>query len=232
MKVAVIPARGGSKRIPKKNIRDFCGRPIIEYSISAAIQTKLFDRIIVSTDDPEIRQVAQRSGAEVPFLRPAGLSDDYSGTNAVVKHAVEWLHHSGTPVEYACCLYATAPFIRPDDLHSGLARLKHSGKAFAFSVTSFDFPVQRAIRLDTDCAITPMYSESIDARSQDLESAFHDAAQFYWGTAKAFIDDLDMYSGNSVGVVLPRHRVQDIDTTEDWIRAELMFKVLEHADKY
>jgi N-acylneuraminate cytidylyltransferase len=231
MKLAVIPARGGSKRIPKKNIRDFCGRPVIEYSIEAAIQTKLFDRILVSTDDDEIRRIALNAGVEVPFLRPSNLSDDYSGTNDVVKHAIEWFRDKGTPVEYACCLYATAPFIRADDVCAGFSMLQKSGKSFAFSVTTFDFPVQRSVRLTPDGAIAAMQPDFINARSQDLEPAFHDAAQFYWGKAEAFVLNMDMYAETAAGVVLPRHRVQDIDTNEDWIRAELMFRALSLSDK-
>jgi len=146
--VAIIPARGGSKRIPRKNIRIFAGKPIIAYSIEAALQSALFDRVIVSTDDEEISDVAQNWGAEVPFLRPKEIADDYCGTNDVVKHCLQWLESSGTPAQHACCIYATAPFVQPKFLREGYDKLVESGKSFAFSVTSFPFPIQRALKIN------------------------------------------------------------------------------------
>lgn len=231
MKVAVIPARGGSKRIPRKNIRLFAGKPIIAYSIRAALESGCFDRVIVSTDDPEIASVAREWGAETPFLRPASIADDQTGTNAVVKHALGWLIEHGVPAEFVCCIYATAPFVRVGYLKEGLARLLASGCSYSFSVTSFTFPIQRAVRITPDGSVEAIWPENIFRRSQDLEEAYHDAGQFYWGTAEAFLNDVVIFSKDSVPVVLPRHLVQDIDTFEDWRRAELMFRVLqeEHA---
>lgn len=226
MKVAVIPARGGSKRIPRKNIKDFLGRPMLAYPIEAALRSGLFDRVIVSTDDDEIADVALRYGAEVPFRRPVSLSDDHTGTNAVVKHALAWLIKQGQIPEYACCIYATAPFLTPESLQAGWRQLIKSGKSFAFSVATFAFPVQRALRLASDGAIEAMYPENIFRRSQDLEEAYHDAGQFYWGRAQAFMDDVVTFSSASVPVILPRYLVQDIDTLEDWRRAEAMVEVL------
>lgn len=223
MRAAVIPARGGSKRIPRKNIREFCGQPMIAWSIRAALTSGCFDRIIVSTDDPEIAATAVRFGAEAPFLRPAQLADDYTGTTAVVQHAVNELQAVGEHCDEVCCLYATAPFVVADDLRRGLDLLRAGGGDYAFSVTSFAFPIQRALRIDAAQRISLFQPEHADTRSQDLEEAFHDAGQFYWGTAKAWLDARVIYGPDSTPVYLPRHRVQDIDTLEDWERAELMF---------
>lgn len=227
MKVAVIPARGGSKRIPRKNVRDFLGRPMIAYSIDAARRAGLFDRIIVSTEDDEIAGVAERYGAEVPFRRPPELADAHTGTNAVVKHALLWLGEHGVAPEYACCIYATAPFLRPALLRAGWEALQRSGKDFAFSVTTFPFPIQRALRVTREGCVEPIHPENVFRRSQDLEESYHDAGQFYWGKARAFLDDVVTFSSASVPVIVPRHRVQDIDTIEDWRRAEAMVKALE-----
>lgn len=227
MKVAIIPARGGSKRIPRKNIRPFAGKPIIAHSIAAALDSGCFDRVIVSTDDPEIAAVAREWGAETPFVRPPELSDDHTGTNAVVKHALRWLADQGTPASHACCIYATAPFVQAGYLREGLASLLARGRGYAFSVTSFPFPIQRAVRINAEGSVEAIWPENIFRRSQDLEEAFHDAGQFYWGTAEAFLGDEVVFSPASVPVVLPRHLVQDIDTFEDWRRAELMFRVIQ-----
>ena len=222
MRLAVIPARGGSKRIPRKNIRLFGGRPIIAYSIAAARESGLFDRIVVSTDDAEIADVAMQYGAEVPFLRPHEIADDYTGTNAVVKHAIQWFDGRGELVDYACCIYATAPFLRSKYLREGFEKLSASDRSFAFSVTSFAFPIQRSIRISAAGTVEVLYPEHMFTRSQDLPEAFHDAGQFYWGRAEAFLSDVVLFSPASLPVVLPRYLVQDIDTMEDWYRAELM----------
>jgi len=224
--VAIIPARGGSKRIPRKNIRPFAGKPIIGYSIAAARACGLFDRILVSTDDTEIATVARACGAETPFVRPADLADDHTGTNAVAAHALAWLADQGQAAAAACCIYATAPFITPDDLRRGHELLMKSGKSFVFSATTFAFPIQRAVRLLHDGGVAPFFPDRIDSRSQDLEPAYHDAAQFYWGLPQAFRDGLPMFAGHSAPIVLPRHRVQDIDTVEDWAEAELLYAAL------
>ena len=227
MKVAIIPARGGSKRIPRKNVRLFAGKPIIAHSIGAALDSGCFDRVIVSTDDAEIAAVAREWGAETPFVRPPELADDHTGTNAVVKHAINWLAEQGTPATYACCIYATAPFVQARYLQEGLARLLERRRGYAFSVTSFPFPIQRAIRINAEGAVEAIWPENIFRRSQDLEEAFHDAGQFYWGSTDAYLTDEVVFSPASVPIVLPRHLVQDIDTFEDWRRAELMFRVIQ-----
>lgn len=224
MKIAVIPARAGSKRIPRKNIRPFAGKPIIAYSIEVAHSVGLFDKIVVSTDDEEIAEVARKFGAETPFMRPPELADDFAGTNLVVKHAIDWFIERGFPVDYACCIYATAPFIKDKYLDEGFEKLVSSGKSFAFSITSFPFPVQRALRINRSGEIEAAYPEYSMTRSQDLEEMYHDAAQFYWGRAEAFMEDISTYSTASVPIVLPRCLVQDIDTPEDWEIAELMLR--------
>ena len=229
-RLAVIPARGGSKRIPRKNLRPFAGVPIIAHSIAAARDSGLFELVFVSTDDEEIAEVARAHGADVPFLRPRELADDHTGTQAVVKQAIEAIAAWRGGPEQVCCLYATAPFVRASDLADGLARLEASGADFAFSVTSFAFPIQRALRLDAAGRVGMFSPEHMATRSQDLEHAWHDAGQFYWGRASAFVAGVPLYSSASVAVPLPRHRVQDIDTEEDWRRAELMFQVLQEEE--
>lgn len=229
MKVAIIPARGGSKRILRKNIRQFCGKPMIAWSIEAALNSACFDRIIVSTDDSEIAEVARQYGAEVPFMRPAELSDDHTGTIPVIHHAIKWFNQRKQHVEQACCLYATAPFVTGEDLRRGLDVLSDNACAYAFSVTSYAFPIQRAIRLTPAGRVEMFNAEHFETRSQDLEEAFHDAGQFYWGHADSWLQGKLIFGPDSLPVILPRHRVQDIDTIEDWVRAEWMFKAMKDS---
>ena len=226
MIIAVIPARGGSKRIPRKNIKLFSGKPIIAWSIEAAIKAKIFDKIIVSTDDDEIANIAIKYGASVPFLRPEKLADDFTGTNSVVKHVIKFLNSNGKNIDYACCIYATAPFLKASYIRQGYNAIIENKIKFAFSVTTFPFPAQRAIRITKESRIEPIWPEFIQDRSQDLEEAFHDAGQFYWGTAEAFLNEDNMYVNNSYPITLPRFLTQDIDTDEDWLQAELIFKAL------
>ena len=224
MKLAVIPARGGSKRIPRKNLREFCGKPMIVHSIHAARDCALFERIIVSTEDPEIAAVARAHGAEVPFMRPAALADDHTGTLAVMRHAVQACRALQWNVEEVCCLYATAPFVTVQDLRRGLELLQGEGVQYAFSATDFDFAIQRAIRLKAGGAVEPVWPENMARRSQDLEPLYHDAGQFYWGRAEAFATELPIFAAHSRAVLLPRARVQDIDTPDDWQRAEWIYR--------
>lgn len=225
--VAIIPARGGSKRIPRKNIKEFCGKPMIAWSIEVALESGCFDRVIVSTDDEEIAAVARQHGAETPFMRPPHLSDDYTGTIPVIRHAVEWLAYHGYTVSQACCIYATAPFVSPEDLKRGQQLLESEACSYAFSVTSYAFPIQRAIRITGGGRVAMFNPEHFQTRSQDLEEAWHDAGQFYWGVAQAWTQERPIFSEDAVPVTLPRHRVQDIDTPEDWIRAEWLFKAMQ-----
>ena len=227
MKVAIIPARGGSKRIPRKNIKEFCGKPMIAWSIEAALKSGCFDRVIVSTDDQEIADVAQQYGAQVPFMRPAELSDDYAGTIPVIKQAIEWLNKNEQAPNLVCCLYATAPFVSAEDIQQGLKQLEQTQASYAFTVTSYAFPIQRAIKITATNHVEMFASEHFNTRSQDLEEAYHDAGQFYWGTAEAWTTEKMIFGTESTPVILPRHRVQDIDTPEDWMRAEWLFKAMQ-----
>lgn len=224
MNLAIIPARGGSKRIPGKNIKLFAGKPLIAYSIAAAQQSALFDAIWVSTDSEKVAEVALEYGADVPFMRPAELSDDFVGTGPVTQHAIQYATEHGLKPDYCCCIYATAPFLQSAYLQQGLLQLQAAkDKCFAFSCTSFAFPVQRALSLQGG-GVAPMYPEFIGKRSQDLTEAFHDAGQFYWGTREGFLSKKRMFSEYAIPIILPRHLVQDIDTLEDWQRAELMYQ--------
>jgi len=227
MSLCVIPARGGSKRIPRKNVREFCGQPMIAWSIEAALRSGCFERIIVSTDDPQIAEVARQYGASVPFMRPPELSDDYTGTVPVIRHALQRVREEGSEPARVCCLYATAPFVRAEDLQRGFEVLDATACDYAFSVTSYAFPIQRAIRLAADERVEMFHPEHLNTRSQDLEEAYHDAGQFYWGTAQAWDESRPIFSRASSAVLLPRHRVQDIDTDEDWQRAEWLFKAMQ-----
>jgi N-acylneuraminate cytidylyltransferase len=229
MNVAIIPARGGSKRIPRKNIREFCGRPMIAWSIKAANESGLFDHVIVSTDDEEIAQIATREGAEVPFRRPPELANDHAGTLPVIRHAVNWLTLQGAPVTHACCIYATAPFLRPADLAKAKTTLDEAELDFVFSITRFSFPIQRALKLGSDHSLSMFWPEHELTRSQDLPPAYHDAGQFYWGTSHAWQTSDRIYSSHCRGLELPAERVQDIDTEEDWAQAEFKFRSLQYA---
>jgi N-acylneuraminate cytidylyltransferase len=221
----VIPARGGSKRIPRKNIRPFHGRPMLAWPVTAAKASALFDRIVVSTDDPEIAEVARAAGAETPFLRPAELADDHGGVAPVVRHAIEAL---GLKTGFVCLVYPTAPTLRPEHLRAGFEALAaRPDKAYALSVASFPAPIQRGLRIGPDGALEAIHPEHRLTRSQDLEPAFHDAGQFCWGRTQAWLDGAVIFSNASLPVELPRWLVQDIDTPEDWRRAELMFAALE-----
>ena len=226
MNIAVIPARGGSKRIPRKNIKLFCGKPMIAWSIEAAVESGCFDRVIVTTDDAEIAAVAKEWGADVPFMRPPELSDDFAGTIPVIAHAVDWLEAQNLQPKAVCCLYATAPFVQADDLRRGLEILREQAVDYAFSMTSYAFPIQRAIKLTENGRVSMFYPEHFNSRSQDLDESYHDAGQFYWGTVDAWRQHKSIFSEEAAPVLLPRHRVQDIDTPEDWVRAEWMFKTL------
>ena len=230
MRLCIIPARGGSKRIPRKNIKEFCGQAMIGYSIEAAITSQCFDKVIVSTDDQEIAEIAKSFGAEVPFIRPDELANDHAATIPVVKHAIEWFDEQGQLPTDVCCLYATAPFIQSQTISKAFQQLQESEADYCFSVTSFAFPIQRSIRITQDGKVDMFYPENFNVRSQDLEEAYHDAGQFYWGKAQAFKDELPIFSETASPYILPRYLVQDIDTMEDWIRAEAMHRVLQETD--
>lgn len=224
MKVAVIPARGGSKRIPRKNVRAFLGKPMIAYSIEAAINSGVFDQVIVSTEDVEIAQVAKTYGATAPFSRPDELSDDHTETVPVIKHAIEALGLSSNDV--VCCLYATAPFVLPSAMSDAVNMLIDGDLDYVFPVTAFNYPIQRALKLDDDGEVTMFDSSKYHVRSQDLEPAFHDVGQFYVGCCSAWLNEKPIFTSHSKGVLIPSYLAQDIDDEEDWIRAELMYRSL------
>jgi len=226
VKLCVIPARGGSKRIPRKNIKYFNGKPMIAYSIEAALKSNCFDQVIVSTDDQEIANISKSYGAEVPFIRPEELADDYAGTLPVIKQAIEWFDKNDQSPAEVCCLYATAPFVQVESLQKAYQQMHNLGAEYCFTATSYPFPIQRAIKVTANNRVEMFQADQFTQRSQDLEEAFHDAGQFYWGTAEAFKAMKPIFSDSASAYLLPRHLVQDIDTAEDWLRAELMFKVL------
>ncbi len=225
--VAIIPARGGSKRISKKNIRLFAGKPIIAYSILAAKASNLFSRVIVSTDSDDIAKTARTYGAEVPFKRPAKLSDDFTATAPVIVHALNWLAEQDKVPEYFCCIYATAPFLKPEYLKKGLDLLKSKDATTCFAVTLFSYPVFRALKIKDDGRIKMIWPQYENSRSNDLPPAYHDAGQFYWGVTKKFLKEKKLFSSNSIPIVLPGYLVQDIDTLDDWDRAERMYRSMD-----
>ena len=227
MNICVIPARGGSKRIPGKNIKDFCGKPIIAWSVEVAKSSGLFEHILVSTDDAEIAKVATAWGAEVPFVRPDELANDYAGTTEVIAHAIQWALDQGWSVSTVCCIYATAPFIQVNDLKQGLECLQSGGWAYAFSATDFASPIFRAFKQVQDGSVEMFFPDYFSTRSQDLPIVLHDAGQFYWGKPLAWIEGLRIFGRHSVPVIIPRWRVQDIDTMDDWLRAEVIYQLLE-----
>jgi N-acylneuraminate cytidylyltransferase len=228
VRIAVIPARGGSKRIPRKNIRAFAGRPIISYSIAAAARTGLFDRILVSTDNEQIASVAKACGAEVPFVRPRELSDEHTGTMDVVAHAIRFLTEEGvSDLTAVCCIYATAPFIRHEDVRRGLELLDSGNWQYVFAATNFPAPIFRAFRTDASGGLEMFFPDHFPTRSQDLPEALHDAGQFYWGRPSAWLSAAKVFDRLSTVVLLPRWRVHDIDTEDDWLRAELVWASLQ-----
>ena len=227
--VAIIPARGGSKRIPRKNIKDFYGKPLIAYSIEVALASKLFDKVVVSTDDEEIAKIAKEYGADVPFLRPKELSDDFTGTEDVINHTLDFLAKNSEWYDYVCTIYATAPLLQKEYLIEGFEKLKNSTAVNAFSATSMPFPIQRTFKLDKDERCEMFTPEHYMTRSQDLEEAYQDAGQFYWKKLDIKSEEI-MFGKDSIPIILPRYLVQDIDTLEDWKRAEIIYKVLQEKE--
>jgi pseudaminic acid cytidylyltransferase len=225
--VAIIPARGGSKRIPRKNIREFCGKPLMAWPIEVVLKSSLFERVIVSTDDPEVSEIANQYGAETPFLRPAELADDYVGTSPVVAHAINKLVELGAKFDRACCVYPTAPLLRAEDLQLGAQKLD-AGWDFAFSATGFGYPVQRGLVRSANGGVEMLNPEFRETRSQDLPEVFHDAGQFYFGKVSSWLSGQDLFAPRSTMIRLPRWRVQDIDTLEDFHRAEFVFKLIQN----
>ena len=226
MKLCVIPARSGSKRIKKKNIKNFCGKPIIGWSIELALASKCFDKIIVSTDDKEIANLAKSYGAEVTFLRPKILSGDYTETVNVISHAIKWQTENHVKPDYVCCIYATAPFIQLNDLNKGIEILKSSKCEYVFSATNYIYPIQRSFKINENKKLEMFFPKYLNFRSQDLEKSFHDAGQFYWGLTNSWLENKPIINENSIPILIPQDRVLDIDTIEDWQMAEKMFRII------
>lgn len=225
--LCVIPARGGSKRIPRKNIKRFCGKPIIAYSIEAALQSNCFDKVIVSTDDQEIADIAIQYGAEVPFLRSKDLADDFTGTNAVVVDVIDYYYSNDIEFEAVACIYATAPFLNKSKIIEAMMLLEnHSDIDYSVSVTKYLFPIQRSLKMLANNTLALREPKYANTRSQDLEVFYHDAGQIYCGRPSSFRDKLTVFESNVLPVILNTENVQDIDTIEDWTRAEILFKVI------
>jgi pseudaminic acid cytidylyltransferase len=226
MKICVIPARGGSKRIPNKNIRDFRGKPMITWAICHALESNIFDKIIASTDDERIAQIAREAGAETPFVRPSSLADDMTPTVPVIAHAVDTCELMGWDIEYVCCVYPCNPLMQAEDIKDALKLMQEKNAHFAYPVTEYVHPVQRSMRRMPSGKMEFLQPEHELTRTQDLEKCYHDAGQFYWGTANAWRSKMKMHT-DGIGLVVPNWRIVDIDNDDDWKRAELLYDILE-----
>lgn len=224
MKIAVIPARGGSKRIPRKNVKDFCGKPMLAYAIEAAVASKSFDHIVLSTDDMEIAGIGEALGAEAPFIRPAALADDMTPTVPVIGHAITECNKLGWKATHVCCIYPTNPFLHADDIRAAFNLLMQNDCSYTFPVTPLP-TAQGFLRLDPDGVVSPFIPEYARMRSQDIEPVYFDAGQFYWGKAEAWLSQQDVFSSGKA-VIIPQHRAVDIDTPDDWEWAEHLFAVM------
>ncbi len=222
--LAIITARGGSKRIPRKNIRNFLGKPIISYSIESALQCGVFDEVMVSTDDDEIAEIAKKYGAKVPFKRSSETSNDTATTTDVILEVLREYKIRGVCFEYACCIYPTAPFITADSLKKGFEQMKESKTQAAIPVVKYSYPIQRALQIDSVGKLSMLYPEYSRSRSQDLTTSYHDAGQFYWFKVSAIKPDMELLKMNASPIIIPETQVQDIDTEEDWILAEMKYK--------
>ncbi|MCJ0764270.1 pseudaminic acid cytidylyltransferase [Variovorax terrae] len=225
MRIAVIPARGGSKRIPRKNIKPFYGVPMIARTIASALQSGLFEHVVVSTDDTEILETAREAGAETPFVRPAHLADDLTPTVPVIAHAVQACRDLGWPVEHACCIYPCVPLLSGDDMERALRLCLERDADFVYPVTEYAHPIQRAMRRLDSGQMAFFSPEHEMTRTQDLEKSYHDAGQFYWGKASAWLAHKKMHTAG-LGLPIPHWRVVDIDSEDDWRRAELIYQAL------
>mgnify|MGYP001949486693 CR=1 FL=1 len=228
--LAVMPARGGSKRIPKKNIKDFCEKPMMSWPLNILKKIDFIDDVLVSTDCESVSRIAKENGASVPFLRPENLADDYTGTAEVIKHAVAWYQENIAAVDYVLTVYPTAVFLSKEDIEKAFGILQNEDCENVFSATEYPFPIQRAIYLDEKKRVNMFHPECYSMRSQDLEPAYHDAGQFYFSTVEALDNDAPIFSNKSRLLVLPKSRVVDIDTPEDFILAEKLFKAMNVND--
>lgn len=229
MRIAIIPARGGSKRIPNKNIKEFLGKPIIAYSIQAAIESNLFDKIVVSTDSEEIKAISQKYGAEVPFLRSEKNSDDFATTIDLILEVIKQLEEIGYKVDEACCIYATAPFVRSEELTTAYSLLVEEAYDVVFPALPYSFPIQRAIKLDSEKKIKMFFPDEKQTRSQDLEKSYHDSGQFYWFKVKSVIEKKTLWTDNTGVIILDEMYAHDIDTLKDWEIAEFKYRFRENG---
>ncbi|MCH7412069.1 pseudaminic acid cytidylyltransferase [Belliella sp. R4-6] len=225
--LCIIPARGGSKRIPRKNIKDFLGKPIIAYSILEAIKSSLFDEVMVSTDDKEISEIAIKYGAKVPYLRSSINSNDLATTADVIEEVLSYYAASGQCFEFACCIYPTAPFVRSENLNEGFLKLIQKKADSIFPIVQFEYPIWRGLRKNEKENVSMVWPENINERSQDLELVYHDAGQWYWLDTKSFLNSKQLFSSNSLGLELSPLQVQDIDNLHDWNIAELKYEYLQ-----
>ncbi len=232
-KLAIIPARGGSKRISRKNLKNFLGRPILSYSIKAAIQSGLFDEVMVSTDDIEIADLAQYYGASVPFMRSEENASDHATTVDALLEVLKEYQKKGIAFSQACCVYPTAPLLSPYQLHKAYKKMENNNFDTVIPVTEFSYPINRALKIEEGGRLEMIDKENINARSQDLPKAYHDAGQFYWFNVKQLEKNKTLFTNNSGTLVLENSEVQDIDTMQDWKMAELKFKLLNqfHEDE-
>jgi pseudaminic acid cytidylyltransferase len=228
MRLAIIPARGGSKRIPRKNLRMFCGSPIICYPIKAAIRSNCFDEVMVSTDDPEIADIAISTGASVPFRRSARTSGDDATTSEVLLEVLETYGETRVKPDLACCIYPTASFVTPNIIREGMELLLAGGATTVMPVTTYPYPIQRALRLK-DGFVSMIQPEYLATRTQDLERTYHDTGQFYWFRVNRFLESRQLITRETLGMIISNARVQDIDNEDDWILAELKFQRLSAA---
>lgn len=229
--IVIIPARGGSKRIPKKNIKDFLGKPIIAYSIEMAISCKLFSRVIVSTDDEEIKDVVLKYGAEVPFIRPKNIADDFTGTHEVVGHAIEYLENTGETMDYVCCIYPTAPLIQKDDLIKGFKLIQTNKWNSVMAATNFSYPIFRSFENLPNGGLKMIFPEHYNSRSQDLPEIYHDAGLFYWAKPEIWKKKPQGFNEKNSIVKLPNYRIQDIDTPDDWKKTEILYEIINSKKK-
>ncbi len=225
--IAIIPARGGSKRIPRKNIKDFAGQPIIKYSIDAALTSGCFDEVMVSTDDQEIAQVAQSFGAKVPFFRSKENSSDTAMTFPVLEEVVTEYKKRGMEFDYVCCIYPTAPFITPERLRTAKQTLINNNAEVVLPIMKFGYPIQRSLRIENG-KVRMFWPENYNVRSQDLEPAYQDCGQFYFFKTKILFEPGMIYSKNTLPIIVPESEAQDIDNEEDWRIAEIKFKLIKH----
>lgn len=224
-KIAIITARGGSKRIPKKNIKEFCGKPIILYSIEAALKSKVFDEVMVSTDSFEIAEIAKKAGAKVPFMRSEETSGDFVTTSSVILEVLKMYKDLGKEFEYACCIYPTAPFVNEEKLINAMELIQKNDVVEVMPVVKFSYPPQRSFIIQNEL-LQMNWPQYINTRSQDLEIFYHDCGQFYCYNVNKYIELNGQISGNIMPIIMPESEVQDIDNEEDWKIAEIKYTLM------